>query len=84
MKLQFMIKQGEGVAGATRSSHDLAGKFSETYNTLDEDWQEIDLKVASTIQLCLADKVMYNLMDEETTTILWSMLDFLYDEKPLQ
>jgi len=31
----------------------------------DEDWEEMNLKVASTIQLCLADEVMYNKMDEE-------------------
>ena len=35
----------------------------------------MDLKAASTIQLCLADKVMYNVMDEETATGLWSKLD---------
>jgi len=28
----------------------------------------MDLKTASTIQLCLADEVMYNVMDEETAT----------------
>jgi len=48
----------------------------------DEDW-ELDLKAASTIQLCLADEVMYNVMDEETTTGLWSMLEILYMIKSL-
>jgi len=28
-------------------------------------------------QLCLADDVMYNVMDEETTTSLWSRLETL-------
>ena len=44
----------------------------------DEDWEEMDLKAASTIQLCLADEVMYNVMDEETVTGLWSRLETLY------
>ena len=35
----------------------------------------MDLKAANTIQLCLADEVMYNMMDEETTTGLWSKLE---------
>ena len=38
----------------------------------------MDLKTASTIQLCLADEVMYNVMDEETVTSLWSRLEKLY------
>ena len=31
--------------------------------------------MASTIQQCLADEVMYNMMDEETATELWSRLE---------
>ena len=43
------------------------------------------MKMASTIQLCLTDEVMYNVMDEETTTKSWSMLEILYmTKKPLQ
>jgi len=30
------------------------------------------------IQLCLADEMMYNMMDEEITTGLWSKLETLY------
>jgi len=40
-----------------------------------EDWEEMDLKKTSTIQLCLADEVMYNVMNEETVTGLWSRLE---------
>jgi len=35
------------------------------------------------IQLCLADEVMYNVMDEETITGLWSRLETLYMIKSL-
>jgi len=35
----------------------------------------MDLKTVSTIQLCLTDEVMYNVMDEEITTELWSRLE---------
>jgi len=38
----------------------------------------MDLKAGSTIQLCLADEVIYNVMDEETITDLWSRLKILY------
>jgi len=35
----------------------------------------MDLKAATTIQLCLADEVMCNVMDEKTATRLWSRLE---------
>jgi len=43
----------------------------------------MNLKVESTIQLCLADEVMYNMMDEEMTKKLWSRLEILYMTKSL-
>ena len=50
----------------------------------DEDWKEMDLKATSTVQLCLADEVMYNVMDEEIAAGLWSRLETLYMQEPLQ
>jgi len=50
---------------------------------LNEDWEKMDLKVASTNQLYLADKVMYNMMDEEMASRLWSRLETLYMTKTL-
>ena len=44
----------------------------------------MDLKAASTIQLCLADEVMYNMMDEEAITIVVKVRNAVYDEKSLQ
>jgi len=47
----------------------------------------MDLKATSIIQLCLTNEVMYNVMNKETTTELWSRLETLYivyDQKPLQ
>ena len=49
----------------------------------DEDWEELDLKAASMIQLCLADEVMYNVMDEDTAIDLWLRLESLYMTKSL-
>ena len=40
----------------------------------------MNLKAASTIQLYLADEVMYNVMDEKTAMGLWSRLETLYIE----
>ena len=53
----------------------LQGKSSKPAGMSDEDWEEMDLKVASTIQLYFADEVMYNLIDKETVIGLWSRLE---------
>ena len=58
-------------------------KSAKTVGTSNENWEETDLKIASTIQLCLVDEVMYNMMDEEMTTRLWSKLEILYMTKSL-
>ena len=45
---------------------------------------EMDLKAASMIQLYLAEEVIYNMMDKEMATGLWSRFrNVVYDEKPL-
>ena len=56
----------------------LQGKPSKPTCTSDMDWEEMDLKAASTIQLCLTDEMMYNVIDEEIITGLWSKLETLY------
>ena len=61
----------------------LQGKSTKSAGTSNENWEEMDLKAVSTIQLCLADEVMYNVMDEETATRLWSRLETLYMTKSL-
>ena len=42
----------------------LQGKSAKPVGMSNEDWEEMDLKAVSTIQLCLTDKVMYNVIDE--------------------
>ena len=59
----------------------LQNKSAKIADTSNENWEEIDLKAANTIQLCLADEVIYNVMDEDTTTRLWSRLKMLYMTK---
>jgi len=61
----------------------LQGKSGKLVGTSNEDWEEMDLKAASTIQLCLADEVTYDVMNKETATGLWSRLETLYMMKSL-
>jgi len=46
-------------------------------------WNVIDFRVKATIILCLSDEVLYNIMNEETTTSLWYRLESLYMTKSL-
>jgi len=61
----------------------LLGKSGKSASTSNKHWKEIDLKATSTIQLCLADEIMYNVMNEEIGTGLWSKLETLYMTKRL-
>ena len=36
----------------------------------DMDWKDLEAKVATTIRLCLADDVMYHVMDEESSAAI--------------
>ena len=46
-----------------------------------EDWQKIDEKARSTIQICLADSVLQNVSKEDTAKKLWEKLRYLYQSK---
>ena len=61
----------------------LQEKSVKPVSTSDEDWEEMDLKEATTIQLCLTDEVTYNVMNEEIAIGLCSRLEILYMTKPL-
>ena len=39
------------------------------------DWKELEARIALTIRLCLADGVMYHVMDEESSITIWLKLE---------
>nr|CAN76612.1 hypothetical protein VITISV_040104 [Vitis vinifera] len=59
----------------------LYGKQPEGMNNMD--WKDLEVKVAATIRLCLADDVMYHVMDEESPTAIWLKLESQYMSKLL-
>jgi hypothetical protein len=61
----------------------LAGKIKKPTSMTDEDWEDLDARALSTIRLCLADEVLFNIVEEETTTGLWNRLESLYMTKSL-
>jgi hypothetical protein len=60
-----------------------AGKSKKPTTMTNEDWEDLDAKSLSTICLCLADEVLFNIVGEDTTSGLWSKLESLYMTKPL-
>ena len=50
---------------------------------MDDEWEELDMKAVSTIWLCLADELMYDVMDDVSTATIWLKLESRYMSKSL-
>uniref|UniRef100_A0A2N9H2E5 CCHC-type domain-containing protein n=1 Tax=Fagus sylvatica TaxID=28930 RepID=A0A2N9H2E5_FAGSY len=61
----------------------LYGKTKKLEKMTDEEWEELDMKAVSTIRLLLADKVMYDVMEENSTAGIWLNLEKRYMSKSL-
>ena len=61
----------------------LLGKTKQLASIIDEDWDEMDVRALSSIRLCLADDVLFNIVTEKTTVGLWSKLEIMYMTKSL-
>jgi len=48
-----------------------------------KDWEDLDVRDLSTIQLCLANDVLFNTIGEENTIGLWRRMENLYMMKSL-
>ena len=59
----------------------LSGKQPEGMNVTE--WKDSETRATSTIKMCLADEVMYHVMDEESPTIIWLRLESWYMSKSL-
>ena len=51
----------------------LLGKQPQGMNVTD--WKDSETSVASTIRLCLADEMMYHVIDEESLAAIWLKLE---------
>ena len=56
---------------------------SKPEGMVDIDWKELEAKAVVTIWLCLGDDVMYHVMDEESSTVVWLKLKSRYMSKSL-
>jgi hypothetical protein len=61
----------------------LTGKTKRPAGMIDEDREDLDSTALSFICLCLADEVLFNIIRDETTIGLWSIMEILYMRKSL-
>uniref|UniRef100_A0A2N9GMG5 Integrase catalytic domain-containing protein n=1 Tax=Fagus sylvatica TaxID=28930 RepID=A0A2N9GMG5_FAGSY len=61
----------------------LYGKTKKPEKMTDDEWEELDMKAVSTIRLLLADEVMYDVMEENSTVGIWLNLEKRYMSKSL-
>uniref|UniRef100_A0A2N9G795 CCHC-type domain-containing protein n=1 Tax=Fagus sylvatica TaxID=28930 RepID=A0A2N9G795_FAGSY len=61
----------------------LYGKTKKPEKMTDDKWEELDMKAVSTIRLLLADEVMYDVMEENSTAGIWLNLEKRYMSKSL-
>ena len=61
----------------------LAGKMTRPTTMTEEQWDEMDEKALSAIQLCLSREVLREVINEKTATDIWSKLESLYMTKSL-
>ena len=49
----------------------LDGVNKKSASMTDSDWEDLDARALSNIQLCLADEFLFNIVGESTTEGLW-------------
>jgi hypothetical protein len=56
----------------------LAEKSKKLASMTDEDWEDLDARALNTIRLCLADEVLFSIVEETKTKGLWTKPESLY------
>lgn len=73
--MDFLVQQG------LHKALDEANK--KPASMTDSDQEDLDARALSTIRLCLANEVLFNIVEEVTAACLWEKLEKLYMTKSL-
>ncbi|KAL5795047.1 hypothetical protein ACOSP7_003641 [Xanthoceras sorbifolium] len=82
-KINFTLWQVRMRAVLVQSGVQKALKGIKPADMKDVDWEDIDEKARSAIQLFLSDEVLREVISEKTTKALWEKLESLYLKKTL-
>ena len=82
-KMSFNIWNVQMMAVLTQNGlkKALSGKTKKPTTMTDEQWEELDEKALSIIQLCMVTHVLHEVLDKTTTVDLWLRLEALYMTK---
>ena len=59
----------------------LTGEKPKSMTT--DEWEELAMRVVSTIRLCLASEIKYSVLNEKSPSVLWQKLEKIYMLKSL-
>ncbi|KAL5765298.1 hypothetical protein ACOSQ2_017892 [Xanthoceras sorbifolium] len=82
-KINFTLWQVRMRAVLVQSGVQKALKGDKPADMKDADWEDIDEKARSAIQLSLSDEVLREVISKKTTKALWEKLESLYLKKTL-
>ena len=75
------LNQSSGDGDSTKSDGSGSSGGAKKSSSNDEEWEEMDLRAASAIRLCLAKNVLANVHGILTAKELWEKLEALYQAK---
>ncbi|KAA8525009.1 hypothetical protein F0562_011353 [Nyssa sinensis] len=70
-------------ASVVKADVALYGKTKKLEKMTNDKWEELKMRAVCTIRICLADEVMYQVMDEESSAGIWAKLESRYISKLL-
>ena len=76
-----MVENGERNISTTKLGEGFVWKTKKLEKMIDDEWEELEMKIVSTIQLCLTDELMYDVIDEVLTAAIWLKLKSQYMSK---
>jgi len=80
---QYLEGPDDGRSHPERVKESSKWQIKKPATMTDEQWEELDEKVLSTIQLCWATHALCKVLDKTTTLELWLWLEALYMTKSL-
>ena len=78
----YQALKGKSTSGKDSGKSSSSGDSGKS-KISDEEWEELDMKAASQIRLCLAKNVLANVIGLSTTKELWEKLEELYQTKSI-